>query len=111
MQRAGAAARLSDALGSFAAQAVEHGLCGPIGMRRVRQGDDRFLDAAGVLEAQHLAARDACRVGVDIAADAEQLPSHLESTPRVPLETVVERRAIGEVDDANRVAVQVPLDP
>ena len=110
MQRAGAAARLSDALRPFLTEPIEHGLRGPVGMRRVRQCHDRFLDAAGVLETQHLAARDAGGVGVDVAADAEQLPSNLEPTPGVALEPVVQLRAVGEVEHPNRVGVEVALD-
>jgi hypothetical protein len=110
VQWAGAPARLADPMGPLLAEAIEHFLRRPVGVRRVREGDDRLLDRAGVFQAQHLAARDTRRVGVDIAADAEQLASDLQSARGIPLEAVAQLRARAHVEDANRLGVEVALD-
>ena len=80
-------------------------------MRRIRQGDDRLLDGAGVFQAQHLAPRDARRVGVDVAADTEQLASHLQPARRIVVEAVAQLGASADVEHANRLRVKIALDP
>src|SRR5207249_7649580 len=111
VQGAGATARLADALGPFLAQSVEYFLRRSVGVRRVRQGDDRLLDGAGVFQAQYLAPRDACRVGVDVAADTEQLASYLQPARCVVVEAVAQLGAGADVEHADCLRVKIALDP
>ena len=110
VQRAGAPARLADPKGPFLAQAIENLLCRSVGMGRIGERDDRFLDGAGVFQAQHLAPRDARRVGVDVAADTEQLASHLQPARRIVVEAVAKLGASAGVEHANRLRVEIALD-
>src|SRR6202011_2683618 len=75
------------------------------------QGDDRFLDAAGVFETQDLTSRDARGVRVDVAADAEQLASDLQATSGITFEALSELGTGIDVGDAHRLGVDVALDP
>ena len=111
MQGTGAPARLADAMGPFLAQAIENLLRRSVGMRRIGEGDDRLLDGAGVFQAQYLAPRDARRVGVDVAADTEQLASYLQSARGIVVEAVAEFGASADVEHANRLGVEIALDP
>jgi len=97
VQWAGAAAWLPDAMDPLLSQPVENPLGGPVRGRRVGQRHDRFLDAAGVFEPHHFAARDARGVRIDVAADAQQLAPQLQVTGGIAFEALAEVRARANV--------------
>ena len=92
------------------AKPVEDPLRRPVRGRRVRQGGNRFLDAARIFEPHHLAARDAGGVGIDVAADAQQLASQLHVASGVVVEPFTQVSPGADVRDPDRLGIEVSLD-
>ena len=71
MEWPGAPPRLADPVHALLAEPVEHALSGAVGMRRVGQRHDHFLDTAGIFQPHHLGPGDTRGIGIDIPAHAQ----------------------------------------
>jgi len=111
VERPTAGTRTPDPGDAFIAQPVQDTLRGAVGVRRIRESRNCFLDTAGVLQPHHLAPGDACGVGVDLTRNAQQFTSDLDAAEWVPLEAIAQLLPATKVGHVHRLAIEIPFDP